>query len=133
MKPIVDLSVLSGLEVSQCIVDVGFSLRMARATESALLRIEGSFRLRLDKEWVLDPETEPSSLAPALGLLGRTIDSAGVRASGELELSFSGDAWLLVNAGREYEAWTLSLPDNTLIVSGTDGEVSVFGANPTGR
>ena len=107
-------------------VDSGFSLTLTRGQQSALLRIEGLFRLRLDGEWELDPSGDRSLLGPSLKLFGRAIESAKLLPSGELEIVFAGDAWLLVYRGREYEAWTLNLPNNILVVSGIDGEVSVF-------
>jgi hypothetical protein len=107
-------------------VDSGLSLLLSRGPQSALLRIEGRFRVRLDGEWELDPEGDRSLLGPSLRLFGRAIESAKLLPSGELELALSGDAWLLLYGGREYEAWTLNLPDNILVVSGVDGEVSVF-------
>src|SRR5467141_1247153 len=117
---------LAGYQVNQCIVDHALSLALRRGEQTALLRIEGSFLLRLDEEWDLDPSIGQTALCPALGLFGRKIESAMLNRTGELELSLSGDGWLRIERGREYEAWTLSLSDNTLIVSGVDGEVSVF-------
>ena len=121
-----EISDLVGFQVAQCLVDSGLSLLFSRGPHSALLRIEGLFRLRLDGEWELDPEGDRSLLGPSLRLLGRAIESAKLIASGELELAFSGDAALLLYRGVEYEAWTLNLPDDILVVSGVDGEVTVF-------
>ena len=126
----VDLSGLSGFRITQCLVDSAFSLAMSHERKLALLRIESPFRLRLGQEWVFDPADQRSTLGPALGLFGMVILSAKVIRSGELELVLPGDGWLLAYAGRDYEAWTLSLPDKTLIVSGVDGKISVFRDTP---
>lgn len=117
---------LAGYQVSQCIVDHALSLALRQGEQSALLRIEGSFRLGLNEEWEIDASSQRSALGPSLGLFGRTIESANVMPTGELELVMTDGAWLRVHKGREYEAWSLSLPNKTLIVSGIDGEVSVF-------
>jgi hypothetical protein len=121
-----EISGLAGFEIAQCIVDSGFSLALRRAQQYSTLRIESLFRLKLDGEWELDPGGDRALLCPALNLIGRVIESAKLVKSGELDLALSGDAWLLAYSGRQLEAWTLSLPDNTLIVSGIEGEVSVF-------
>jgi len=120
------ISDLVGFQVAQCVVDSGVSLVLSRGKQSAPLRIEGLFRLRLDGEWELDPSGDRSLLGPSLKLFGRAIESAKLLASGELEIVLTGDAWLLLYRGRDYEAWTLNLPGNVLVVSGTDGEISVF-------
>jgi len=120
------VSDLAGFVVTQCLFDYGLSLVLSRGPQSALLRIEGLFKLKLDGDWEIDPSGDRSSLCPSLKLFKRTIESAALLGTRELELVFSGDARLSVYGGREYEAWTLNLPDGTLVVSGTDGEVSVF-------
>jgi len=117
---------LAGFEVTQCMVDRALSLALRRGDQSAVLRIEGSFRLKLGQEWELDASGDRLSLCPSLQLFGRVIESANLLGTGELEVVLSGDARLLLYSGREYEAWTLSLPNNTLIVSGAEGGVSVF-------
>jgi hypothetical protein len=124
---------LAGYLVNQCIVDYALSLALSRGERTALLRIEGAFFLRLDREWELDASTGPSALCPSLGLFGRTIESAKLVRTGELELAFSGGGWIRVAKGREYEAWSLSMSDKTLIVSGVDGKVSVFREEERGR
>ena len=121
-----EISNLLGFEVTQCLVDRALSLRFSRGQQSALLRIERSFRLTLDGEWELDPESDRASLGPSLRLFGRVVESAQLLVTGELELVLSGGAGLLVYRGRNYEAWTLRLPDDILVVSGIDGEISVF-------
>ena len=125
-----EISHLEGFQVAQCLVDAGLSLALSRGQQSALLRIEGMFRLRLDGEWELDPSGDRSSLGPCLKLFGRAIESAKLLPYGELELALTDDAWLLLYRGREYEAWTLNLPDNILVVSGPNGQVSVFRDRP---
>ena len=105
-----EISNLLGFEVTQCLVDRALSLRFSRGQQSALLRIERSFRL----------------LGPSLRLFGRVVESAQLLVTGELELVLSSGAGLLVYRGRNYEAWTLKLPDDILVVSGIDGEISVF-------
>jgi hypothetical protein len=121
---------LAGYRVNQCIVDHALSLALRRGEQSALLRIEASFLLRLEREWEVDASTGPSAFCPGLGLFGRTIESATLARTGQLELAVSGGGFLRVDGGREYEAWSLSMPDRTLVVSGVDGEVSVFRPEP---
>lgn len=117
-----------GYEVSQCIVDHAFSLSLLReAHESAVLRVEGEFRLSLEGEWNLGPgDSVGKSYAPALGLLFRTIESASLDPTGSLHIGFSGGASLLAYPGDHYESWTLNLPGDTLVVSGVAGDVSFF-------
>jgi hypothetical protein len=74
--------------------DYGLSLVLSRGPQSALLRIEGLFKLKLDGDWEIDPSGDRSSLCPSLKLFKRTIESAALLGTGEPELVFSGDARL---------------------------------------
>jgi hypothetical protein len=53
----------------------------------------------------LDPEGEPSDLAPVLALIGRTVERARVSEQGGLQLSFSGGYLVEVDETKDIEAW----------------------------
>jgi hypothetical protein len=125
---------LAGFTVNICAVDMAFTLHFIRPPntvphqEHAHLRIEGLFELAIEGATsVLTPGPDPVALAPALGLLFRTVESAAVDPAGVLEMTFSGPASLRLPPDPNYEAWTLNVLGKVLVVCGPEGLLSIFG------
>jgi hypothetical protein len=74
----------------------------------------------------LDPEADPSLLAPALKLLRTKAVSGFAFDDGRLELTFEEDLRVSVPSSDEFEPWELSGPDGLLIVSVPGGKISIW-------
>jgi hypothetical protein len=122
---------LEGWTVTMCKVDYAFSLvLMAENTgETVQFRIEQAFQLSSpDQQWILEAETDPGSLGPALTLLHQIVTSASVSPTSILELHFANGMLLQVGPHPEgrYEAWDLSGNYGTMMVCMPNGELAVW-------
>jgi hypothetical protein len=133
---------LAGFTVSQCCVDMAFTLRWlkpARITPDqrhAEIRIEGSFELVLgDATFRCDPKHDTASLAPALTLFDRTVEEASIDADGVLRIVFENRATITVPTDPNYEMWSFNswvgrtigpVSDRYTIIGGVGGEVVIF-------
>ena len=118
---------LKGHKVMQCVVDFAFTLELERLGQRVTVRVEGPFTLsRGGQTHELDAEQRPRELGPALDLTRTSVRAAGVEKSGELELTFDDGTILRVASDPEYEAWTLTVTDGPIIVSGPGGELTFF-------
>ena len=120
---------LSGHTVIQCVVDLAFTLELQGRRQRTTVRIEGPFTLSAaDKTYELDAEARPRDLGPALELTRRSIRGAVVHKTGNLELTFDDGAVLRAPSHHQYEAWTLTVTNGPIIVSGPGGRLTFFGS-----
>jgi len=114
-------------KVMQCVVDFAFTLELERLGQRVTVRVEGPFTLsRGGQTHELDPELRPRELGPALDLTRTSVRAADVQKTGELELTFHDGAVLRVASDPKYEAWTLTVTNGPIIVSGPGGKLTFF-------
>lgn len=120
---------LAQYKVVQCIVDFAFVMELEKDNERVTIRLEGPFTLRrADKTDELDPEHRPGELGPAIELLRKSVREAIVQKAGELDMMFDDGTALRAPSDLKYEAWTLTVTDGPVIVSGPGGKVTLFSA-----
>jgi hypothetical protein len=120
---------LNGHKVTQCLVDFAITLELERRGQRITVRVEGPFTLSAAGEThELSAEARPRELGPALELSRRSIRAAVVHKTGDLELTFDDDSVLRVPSDPQYEAWTLTVTDGPIIVSGPGGKLTFFGS-----
>jgi hypothetical protein len=118
---------LKGHKVMQCVVDFAFTLELERLGQRVTVRVEGPFTLsRGGQTRELDAELRPRELGPALDLTRTSVRAADVQKSGDLELTFDDGTILRVASDPKYEAWTLTVTDGPIIVSGPGGKLTFF-------
>lgn len=121
---------MAGRQVSQCCIDYAFTLRCTDAHGSVDVRIGEPFVLRTANEtYVLDPESDPTSMGPILSLLHLNVADAIAFKDGRLTLTFSDGSVLEVPVGRDYEPWELSGPEGMRVVSLPGGELGIWGGD----
>ncbi|MBV8527085.1 MAG: hypothetical protein JOZ75_02085 [Candidatus Dormibacteraeota bacterium] len=110
-------------------MDLAFTLELERETSRATLRIEGRFTLRMPagREVQLDPENDAAGLGPALALCRATLETSDAHPDGSLALLFANGASVMVPPDPEFEAWTLTISDGSMMVSGPGGRLTSFG------
>jgi hypothetical protein len=125
---------LKGSKVMQCVVDFAFTLELKKDEQRVTIRVEGPFELtRGDRTYELYAEGRPTELGPAMELSRTSVQTAVVRKTGDLEMTFDDGTVLRVPSDPTYEAWTLTVTDGPIMVSGPEGKVTVFSspARPT--
>jgi uncharacterized protein DUF6188 len=114
-------------KVMQCVVDFAFTLELERLGQRVTVRLEGPFTLSRDGQThEMDAELRPRELGPALDLTRTSVRAADVQKTGELELTFDDGAVLWVGSDPNFEAWTLTVTDGPIIVSGPGGKLTFF-------
>lgn len=120
---------IGGFKVVQCVVDMAFTLHLSKEKQRVMVQVTGPFALARHEELLeLDAEVDPTGLGPALALSRTSVETAVIDESGELELTFADGAFLRVPPHPEYEAWTLTLTDGPIVVSGPGGKLTFFGS-----
>jgi Family of unknown function (DUF6188) len=121
---------LDGSAVVQCRVDFAFTV-LAEGPE-------GTFELRVEQpfEWFagtdggaalsIDVAGDPTAAGPALACLNKGIRGGTAFKDGRLELRFEDGLELRVQAGEDYEPWTLTGPGGLRVVSAPGGELSIW-------
>ena len=120
---------LGGYKVMQCVVDYAFTLELNKERQRVTIRVESPFSLTHgDAVDEFDAEANPTGLGPALGLSRTTVSTAVVHKTGDLELGFEDGSVIRVPSDAEYEAWTLTVTDGPIVVSGPGGKLTFFGS-----
>jgi len=120
---------LGGYKVMQCVVDYAFTLELNKERQRVTIRVSGPFSLnRGDAIEEFDAETNPTGLGPALELSRTSVRTAVVHKTGNLELAFDDGSVMRVPSDPEYEAWTLTVTDGPIVVSGPEGKLTFFGS-----
>lgn len=111
----IDLSFLKGREVLQVAIgvhDVQFTF-----DKDVRISITGSFRYASREgtfEW---QPGAPQAAAPALRLLGATVEQVHGQKDGTLELALStGDRLTVLDDSKEFESYTITRPGQTIVV-----------------
>ena len=111
---------LGGYQVTQCLVDFAFSIRLAdngsARNESVFLRIDCPFVCEINgQKFDLDATERVEELGPALRLFQHVASDAQISERGDLRFSFVDGAYLTAAPDPNYEAWNLSGPFGILI------------------
>ncbi|HWF52192.1 MAG TPA: DUF6188 family protein [Solirubrobacteraceae bacterium] len=121
---------LQRCSVTQCRLDYGFVLIINGEDDDAFeLRIEQPFVLALavaGLEVRLDPQGDPTALAPALSLLHADLVDATAFEDGRLVVRFAGGNELRVSSSGDYQAWTFAGPYGLRVVSIPGGELRIW-------
>jgi hypothetical protein len=119
---------LQRCSVTQCRLDYGFVLIINGDDDDAFeLRIERPFVIALaGLEVRLDPQGDPTALAPALSLLHADVVDATAFEDGRLVVRFAGGNELRVPASSDYEAWTFAGPYGLRLVSIPGGALGIW-------
>lgn len=114
---------LKGKFISQLRIDHAFSLLVE---DGSLIIIENAFSLAKNNILnLIDPENMVQ-VAAALPILHLEIEDIQV-IDGKLHIKFLGEGTKLsVSPHTEYEAWQISLANNSLYICMPDGEVALF-------
>jgi hypothetical protein len=130
MHELIDRWILpvSGQTVTRCCVDAAFSIELSTAgCAEATISISGTFDLQSKNALRrLRPERGASTLAPALGLLGLTVDHAEAYKDGTLELAFSDGSRVRVAPDPVYEAWEFAGGRGAKAVALPGGDLAVW-------
>jgi hypothetical protein len=127
---------LAGQAVTQCRFDYAFTIIAGKTESSFEIRIEEPFEFSSRGEGraiTVDPEAEPLTMGPALGVLHQTIDRAVAYKDGRLAVKFAEGDELWVPSGQSFEPWTLVGPAGLRIVSLPDGELAIWSPEGSGR
>lgn len=111
----IDLSFLKGREILQIAIgihDVQFAfdkdVRISITSSFRYVSREGSF------EW---QPGAPEAAAPAVRLLGATVEQVFGQKDGTLELTLStGDRLTVLDNSKEFESYTITRPGETIVV-----------------
>ena len=118
---------LADHKVMQCVVDFAFTLTLKKGEQGVTIRVEGPFSMtRGGRTYELYAEGRPGELGPAVELSRTSVRAAVVYKTGELKMTFDDGTVVRVPSDPEYEAWTLTVTDGPLIVSGPGGKLTVF-------
>lgn len=111
----IDLSFLKGREVIQ--VAIGIHGVQFTFDKDVGISVTGSFRY-VSREGCFEWQPgAPQAAAPALRLLGATVERVCGREDGTLELVLStGDCLTVFDNSKEYESYTISAPGKTIVV-----------------
>lgn len=111
----IDLSFLKGREVIQ--VAIGIHDVQFVFDKDVRISITGSFRYvsrEGSSEW---QPGAPEAAAPAIRLLGATVERVYGRKDGTLDLELStGDCLTILDNSKEYESYTITYPGRTIVV-----------------
>jgi hypothetical protein len=124
---------LRGRPVSRFVVGYGLTIEfLDPENEQTIIMLAGEFHLEIDgKDFVLSHE-EPTALGPALGLLGRAVESALAYKDGKLEVKFRGGAKLSVAPASNYESWNVTGTRWLRIVCMPGGDLAIWKPDPSG-
>ena len=117
---------LQGKVVTRCFMDSAFGLECWDRDRLTTLRIEGPFVF--EEQGVarhLSPE-HPTTLGPALSVLGKTVTSAHAHKNGALAVSFANGSRLSVAPDAEYEAWEMVTSAGLRVVCTPGGSLSLW-------
>lgn len=106
--------------VTRVAVDDSFTLSLHASGRAATLRIDGAGRL---ERAAFDPDVDPQSAAPLLGLLHQRVAQAAVADDGGLELSFQSGARLAVLPNEHGVSWAVRASDGSQACCIAEGRV----------
>jgi Family of unknown function (DUF6188) len=119
---------LQGKAVTRCFVDSTFGLECWDRDSLTTIRIEGLFVFaEQGVERHLSSE-HPTTLGPALSVLGKTVTSAHAHKNGHLAVSFANGSHLSVAPDAEYEAWEIVTSAGLHVVCTPGGRLSIWHA-----
>jgi hypothetical protein len=111
----IDLSFLKGREILQ--VAIGIHDVQFVFDKDVKISITGLFRCicrAATSEW---QPGAPQAAAPALRLLGATVEQVHGQRDGTLELKLStGDRLMVLDNSKEFESYTITRPGETIVV-----------------
>ncbi|HET7056203.1 MAG TPA: DUF6188 family protein [Thermomicrobiales bacterium] len=119
---------LAGQTVTRCCVDDALNIELSEAGSSeATIQIIGALDLQLrGRTWRLDPQGDAVALAPALALVGLTVDHAEAFKDGTLNVAFRDGSSFQVAPDRDYEAWVFAGRTGAKAVSLPGGDIAVW-------
>ncbi|MBI4865386.1 MAG: hypothetical protein HY816_00400 [Candidatus Wallbacteria bacterium] len=117
---------LEGWAVERCAISEGFLVELKSGRQRGRLTVQGTFILKAGKGRSTMHHSPPSSMAPALALLGKTVESAVAMKDGRLELKLSGATSISVKPDRSSEAWIVTVGDQLAVVCEPGGRVAVW-------
>ena len=111
-----DLSFLKGQEVIQIAIGV-FQVQF-HFDRDAIISVEGEFQYLSENNSSHWRQGTPEAAAPALRLLGSSIQNVDGKEDGTLDLTFSnGDHLVVRDNSKEYESYTISGgPSGSIVV-----------------
>jgi hypothetical protein len=120
------VSALAGCMVTRVTVDDSFTLSLHSGGRSVTLRIDGAGCL--DRPAAagtssFDPDADPSSAAPLLGLLHERVSRAALAEDGALELGFEKGARLAVFPNEHSISWAVRVSDGSQACCLAEGRV----------
>jgi hypothetical protein len=110
---------IPGCIVTRVAVDDSFTLTLCGIDREVVLRIDGAGALAGTG---FDPDRDPLSVAPLLGVLNHRVDGAHIEADGALVLDIMGRE-LRVFASEHAVSWSMRGPDGTRASCLAEGRV----------
>jgi hypothetical protein len=119
---------IAGRSVIRCCIDDALSIELSDAAGSeATIQIAGPFDLdRASASWRLNPQGNAMALAPALDLLGLTVDHAEAFKDGTLEVTFRDGSRVHAAPDPDYEAWEFAGDSGARAVALPGGDVAIW-------
>ncbi|MBI3892664.1 MAG: hypothetical protein HY303_14175 [Candidatus Wallbacteria bacterium] len=117
---------LEGWTVERCVIDETFVVELKLGRRRARVNVHGTFILKTDRGSSKIQKSPLRSMAPALELAGRVVETAVALKDGRLDLKFRGGAALSVKPDRGFEAWTVTTGPELTLVCEPGGRVAVW-------
>jgi uncharacterized protein DUF6188 len=114
-------------DISQCCLDVNFTLRFRGEAEQLAIRIEAPFAVLGPTEEAYVDVSQPETLMPALALLRVKVLGITANSDGTLVIHFEGDITMIVKPSPPYEAWEANLSDGSGWVCMPSGGLDSWG------
>jgi hypothetical protein len=122
---------IAGHSITRCCIDHDDAIELSVSGDpGASIRISGSFDIHTGdgRVWSLHPSDDARALAPALILIGLTVNRANAYKNGTLDMIFSDGSRVYVAPDADFEAWEFSGEQGTKAVSLPGGEVAIWSA-----
>lgn len=117
------ITAILGCIATRLSIDDSFTLTLCGIDREIVLRIDGNGELERDGTCTaFDPDRDPTSVVPLIGLLNRRIDAAELGDDGRLTL-FSADVRLTIMPNEHAMSWSVHGPDGTRASCIAEGRV----------
>jgi len=117
------LKAMAGCIVTRLGIDDSFTLTLCGIDREIILRIDGNGEIEKDGTLTdFDPDIDPSSVLPLIGLLNRCIDDVELGNDGRLSL-YSRKMRLTVMPSEHHVSWSVRGPNGSSASSIAEGRV----------
>lgn len=117
------ITAIVGCIATRLSIDDSFTLTLCGIDREIVLRIDGSGEFEKEGQCIgFDPDRDPTSVVPLIGLLNRRIEAAELCDDGRLSL-YSPGIRLTIMPGEHAISWSVHGPDGTRASCIAEGRV----------